>query len=55
MQNKEQKFKCADTDGKDEGQRKIKYGRSTQDNRSNIKAMFEEAYQNIFNEFADQK
>lgn len=22
MQNKEQKFKCADTDGKDEGQRK---------------------------------
>lgn len=27
MQNKEQKFKCADTDGKDEGQRKeVKYG-----------------------------
>lgn len=41
-------------------EREVKYGhswslRSTQDNRSNIKAMFEETYQNIFNEFADQK
>lgn len=41
-------------------EREVKYGhiwflRSTQANRSDIKAIFKETYQNIFNELADKK